>query len=103
MKEYIDCKTKLIYWDNLDELLIEAKETYKRGMQVFIKDFDIELIDLCENIKNDYKAIQKFIACKELFIEKGLISSLNEEAESKINDIIYCMYMVDSYINKEIM
>ena len=53
MKEYIDCKTKLIYWDNLDELLIEAKETYKRGMQVFIKDFDFELIDLCENIRND--------------------------------------------------
>ena len=70
MKEYADCETNTVEWDNLNELLSEAKKAYQRGMKVATKEFDFELEERCEKIKKNYKKIQRAITLKNSIDER---------------------------------
>ena len=70
MKEYADCETNTVEWDNLNELLSEAKKTYQRGMKVATKEFDFELEDECEHLKKNYKKIRRAITLKNSIDER---------------------------------
>ena len=92
MSKYADYKTNTIEWDNLNELLLEAKKTYQRGMKVATKEFDFELEERCEKIKKNYKEIRSAIALK---------NSINEQLRQKfdIEDVISNIILVETYIN----
>ena len=70
MSKYADYKTNTGEWDNLNELLSEAKKTYQRGMKVATKEFDFELEERCEKIKKNYKKIQRAITLKNSIDER---------------------------------
>ena len=76
MKEYADCETNTVEWDNLNELLSEAKKAYQRGMKVATKEFDFELEERCEKIKKNYKKIQRAIDLK---------NSIDEQLRQKLD------------------
>ena len=76
MSKYADYKTNTVEWDNLNELLSEAKKTYQRGMKVATKEFDFELEERCEGIKKNYKEIRRAIALK---------NSIDEQLRQKLD------------------
>lgn len=92
MSKYADYKTNTVEWDNLNELLSEAKKTYQRGMKVATKEFDFVLEERCERIKKNYKEIRRAIALKD---------SINEQLRQKfdIEDVISNINRVETYID----
>ena len=92
MSKYVDYKTNTIEWDNLNELLSEAKKAYQRGMKVATKEFDFELEERCEKIKKNYKKIQRAIDLK---------NSINEQLRQKldIKDTVWNITITVSDIN----
>ena len=92
MSKYADYKTNTVEWDNLNELLSEAKKAYQRGMKVATKEFDFELEERCEKIKKNYKKIQRAIDLK---------NSINEQLRQKldIKDTVWNITITVSDIN----
>ena len=92
MSKYADCETNTVEWDNLNELLSEAKKTYQRGMKVATKEFDFELEDECEHLKKNYKKIRRAITLK---------NSIDEQLRQKldIKDVISNIILVETDIN----
>ena len=65
LNECINAKTYEVDWDKTDEFLKEAKEIYKKAMKLAKEEFDFELEDECERLKESYKKVKENIDCLE--------------------------------------
>ena len=65
LSECINIKTHEVNWDKTDEFLKEAKEIYKKAMKLAKEEFDFELEDECELLKENYKKVNENMRYKK--------------------------------------